>query len=262
MDVQRPPVPGEPRQGHRPRLRLRHHHRRDRQLPDALPDERRVARLGQENPAALHPREHPALRGPRVNVPAVRRPLLPVPLPGAAAAGHGALVRRGRRARRPLRRDGKHHGGNRGHQDPARHRRHAVRPAPDLRRPRHDVHRAEGPPRPGLPGLRPERAARVPRLRRVVRGRPPGDGGGDRMSVVRIPPVLRTATGGEREVQIDGATVADVLDALYERHPAVRSPAADTRGRAAQVRQRLPQRRGRPAHVVARHQGGGRRHRF
>ena len=43
------------------------------------------------------------------------------------------------------------------------------------------------------------------------------------MSVVRIPPVLRGATGGEREVQVDGATVADVLDALYERHPAVRT---------------------------------------
>jgi molybdopterin converting factor small subunit len=43
------------------------------------------------------------------------------------------------------------------------------------------------------------------------------------MSVVRIPPVLRAATGGEREVQVDGGTVADVLDALYERHPAVRT---------------------------------------
>jgi molybdopterin synthase sulfur carrier subunit len=43
------------------------------------------------------------------------------------------------------------------------------------------------------------------------------------MSVVRIPPVLRAATGGEREVQVDGATVADVLDALYLRHPAVRT---------------------------------------
>jgi molybdopterin converting factor small subunit len=43
------------------------------------------------------------------------------------------------------------------------------------------------------------------------------------MSVVRIPPVLRAATGGEREVQVDGGTVADVQDALYERHPAVRT---------------------------------------
>jgi sulfur-carrier protein len=43
------------------------------------------------------------------------------------------------------------------------------------------------------------------------------------MSVVRIPPVLRQATGGEREIEVDGATVSEVLDALYERHPAVRS---------------------------------------
>ena len=43
------------------------------------------------------------------------------------------------------------------------------------------------------------------------------------MSVVRIPPVLRAATGGEREITVDGATVADVLDALYDIHPAVRT---------------------------------------
>jgi sulfur-carrier protein len=43
------------------------------------------------------------------------------------------------------------------------------------------------------------------------------------VSVVRIPPVLRAATGGQREVQIAGATVGEVLDALYEEHPAVRS---------------------------------------
>lgn len=42
------------------------------------------------------------------------------------------------------------------------------------------------------------------------------------MSRVRIPPVLRQATGGARELEIDGATVGEVLDALYEAHPAVR----------------------------------------
>jgi molybdopterin converting factor small subunit len=35
--------------------------------------------------------------------------------------------------------------------------------------------------------------------------------------------VLRQATGGEREVRVPGATVSQVLDALYERHPAVRA---------------------------------------
>ncbi|MGD9570426.1 MAG: ubiquitin-like small modifier protein 1 [Thermoleophilia bacterium] len=43
------------------------------------------------------------------------------------------------------------------------------------------------------------------------------------MSVVRIPPVLRQATGGEREIEVAGTTVSEVLDALYEKHPAVRT---------------------------------------
>lgn len=43
------------------------------------------------------------------------------------------------------------------------------------------------------------------------------------MSLVRIPPVLRAATGGQREVQVAGATVAEVLDRLYEEHPGVRA---------------------------------------
>lgn len=42
------------------------------------------------------------------------------------------------------------------------------------------------------------------------------------MSKVRIPPVLRQATGGSREVEIAGETVGAVLEALYERYPAVR----------------------------------------
>jgi molybdopterin converting factor small subunit len=43
------------------------------------------------------------------------------------------------------------------------------------------------------------------------------------VSVVRIPPVLRAATGGQREVQVSGGTVAEVLDALYAEHPGVRT---------------------------------------
>lgn len=43
------------------------------------------------------------------------------------------------------------------------------------------------------------------------------------MSVVRIPPVLRQATGGEREIATAGSTVSEVLDSLYEQHPAVRA---------------------------------------
>jgi molybdopterin converting factor small subunit len=39
------------------------------------------------------------------------------------------------------------------------------------------------------------------------------------MSTVRIPPVLRSYTGGEREVAADGGTVGDVLQQLASRHP-------------------------------------------
>lgn len=40
------------------------------------------------------------------------------------------------------------------------------------------------------------------------------------MSVtVRIPPVFRTMTGGSSSVEVDGGTVAEVLDALEAAHP-------------------------------------------
>jgi molybdopterin synthase sulfur carrier subunit len=38
---------------------------------------------------------------------------------------------------------------------------------------------------------------------------------------VRIPPTLRVATGGEREVPADGGTVGEVLDDLTSRFPAL-----------------------------------------
>ena len=36
---------------------------------------------------------------------------------------------------------------------------------------------------------------------------------------VRIPPTLRTETGGERQVEADGATVRELIDDLIERYP-------------------------------------------
>ena len=39
------------------------------------------------------------------------------------------------------------------------------------------------------------------------------------MSVVKIPPVLRPATGGEKEVAADGGNVGEVLRALASQHP-------------------------------------------
>ena len=43
------------------------------------------------------------------------------------------------------------------------------------------------------------------------------------MSTVKIPPVLRTSTAGEKEVDADGATVREVLRALADRHSATES---------------------------------------
>ena len=42
------------------------------------------------------------------------------------------------------------------------------------------------------------------------------------MTRVRIPPVLREAAGGTKEVELEGATVGDVLEGLVERFPALR----------------------------------------
>jgi molybdopterin synthase sulfur carrier subunit len=42
------------------------------------------------------------------------------------------------------------------------------------------------------------------------------------MSVVRIPPTLRTETNGEREVLAQGETVRDLLDDLTAKFPALR----------------------------------------
>jgi sulfur-carrier protein len=43
------------------------------------------------------------------------------------------------------------------------------------------------------------------------------------MPTVKIPPVLRPATGGESEVGADGATVGEVLRSLAETHPDTRA---------------------------------------
>lgn len=41
------------------------------------------------------------------------------------------------------------------------------------------------------------------------------------MSTVRIPPVLRTAAGGEKQVSVEGTTVGEILTALVGRYPAL-----------------------------------------
>jgi sulfur-carrier protein len=43
------------------------------------------------------------------------------------------------------------------------------------------------------------------------------------MSTIKIPPVLRSSVGGEKEIDADGANVGEVLRSLAERHPATES---------------------------------------
>ncbi len=43
------------------------------------------------------------------------------------------------------------------------------------------------------------------------------------MALIKIPPVLRSSVGGEKEVQADGGDVGTVLRALAEQHPDTRS---------------------------------------
>jgi molybdopterin converting factor small subunit len=43
------------------------------------------------------------------------------------------------------------------------------------------------------------------------------------VSTVKIPPVLRPSTGGEREVAAEGGDVGEVLNSLASQHPDTRS---------------------------------------
>jgi MoaD family protein len=47
---------------------------------------------------------------------------------------------------------------------------------------------------------------------------------------VKIPTQLRTATAGEAQASVDGSTVGEVLDALYERYGELRSRIAEDGG--------------------------------
>ena len=47
---------------------------------------------------------------------------------------------------------------------------------------------------------------------------------------VKIPTQLRAAAGGESELQLDGGTVGEVLDALFDRHGELRDRLSDGDG--------------------------------
>jgi len=43
------------------------------------------------------------------------------------------------------------------------------------------------------------------------------------VSKVKIPPVLRSSTAGDKEIELEGATVGEVLRGLTAKHPATQS---------------------------------------
>jgi sulfur-carrier protein len=47
---------------------------------------------------------------------------------------------------------------------------------------------------------------------------------------VRIPTILRTYTGGEKEVKADGGTLAELIDSLEANHPGLRARVLDDTG--------------------------------
>ncbi len=50
------------------------------------------------------------------------------------------------------------------------------------------------------------------------------------MSKIKIPPVLRDATGGKSEVEVAGENIEGVLRALAEKHPETKSQIFSTDG--------------------------------
>lgn len=50
------------------------------------------------------------------------------------------------------------------------------------------------------------------------------------MATVRIPTPLRTLTGGEDTVSIDGATVGELIENLEKAHPGMRDRLLDEKG--------------------------------
>jgi sulfur-carrier protein len=44
---------------------------------------------------------------------------------------------------------------------------------------------------------------------------------------LRMPPILRPQVGGERDVEVEGATLREALDDLFGRYPGVRDQLVD-----------------------------------
>lgn len=50
------------------------------------------------------------------------------------------------------------------------------------------------------------------------------------MITVRIPTPLRTLTGGNEQVEVNGSTLREVIDTLEKQHPGIRDRLLDEKG--------------------------------
>lgn len=50
------------------------------------------------------------------------------------------------------------------------------------------------------------------------------------MTAVRIPPVLRAQVGGNKQVEVTGSTVGEVIDSLLGLHPSLREQLLTSEG--------------------------------
>ena len=104
-----------------------------------------------------------------------------------------------------------------------------------------------------------DRAARPARSRPGDPAQPVGVrvvAGGHGMSTVRIPPTLRVATGGAKQVEVAGRHGPRGRDRSRRAPPWSRVAAAGARRRPQPLRQRIPQRHGRPPPPGAGHAVG------
>ena len=71
------------------------------------------------------------------------------------------------------------------------------------------------------------------------------------MTTLRLPPVLRPHVGGARDVEVEGATLREALDDLFDALPGDARPDRRRRRRAEPLRQRLRRQRGRAPRATA-----------
>ena len=72
------------------------------------------------------------------------------------------------------------------------------------------------------------------------------------MTKINIPTPLRPFTGKQDVVEVDGATVGELLGKLTSKHEGLKKHLYNDEGQASQLRQHLPERRRHPLPEIVR----------